>query len=260
MLSSGEAFSKAEDLARSALGIDPQLAVAHLSMARVKANTWDFAGALNEIQKSLDLDPNLAEAHVLLAYHYQWRLEKEKGRAEMEKALELDPQSTIIQQYAGTFYLYDGQLEKAVGFYRKVLAKNPASEHSQGNLGLSYVRMGMYDDGIREIKKAAESSNLFSPSRSTDLVYAYAKAGRNNEARELIREMLKFYEEHHSGAASLAFAFAAVGETDRAFEWLETAYADRSGYLQGIAVDFSFEELHSDPRFKAFITKLGLAA
>ena len=47
----------------------------------------------------------------------------------------------------------------------------------------------------------------------------------------------------------IAATYAGLGEKDRAFEWLEKAYDERSDWLVNLKVEQRFEGLRSDPRF-----------
>lgn len=257
MMPAMEALMKAEKMAKRALELDESLAEAHYEMGRVLENAWDFVGSVKEQQRALELNPNLASAHVQLAFNYEHSWQSDKGILEIQKALELDPQSTVILQYAATFYLYTGQPDKAIELYKKILELDPAAAHSRGNLGLCYVKKGLYDAGIKEIKRASEMSKVFDSGKFSDLVYGLSRAGRIDEAKKVISEMLRYYEQHHLGTASIACAYAALGDKDKAFEWLETAYREHSGYLISVSSDFGFEDLHSDPRFLAFMKKMG---
>ncbi len=57
---------------------------------------------------------------------------------------------------------------------------------------------------------------------------------------------------------TLAFIYAGLGETDRTFEMLENAYNNREETLIFIKIDTEFNNLHSDPRFKALLKKNGV--
>jgi serine/threonine protein kinase len=50
------------------------------------------------------------------------------------------------------------------------------------------------------------------------------------------------------------------GEADRAFEWLEHAYAQRDGGLTGTKASQRLRSLHGDTRWGAFLKKMGLGA
>jgi hypothetical protein len=51
-------------------------------------------------------------------------------------------------------------------------------------------------------------------------------------------------------AYAIALIYAGLGENDRAFDWLQKAYADRSTSMAYFNVDPELSSLHSDPRFQ----------
>ena len=53
--------------------------------------------------------------------------------------------------------------------------------------------------------------------------------------------------------------YAARGEADHAFDWLERAYVQRDPGLAEMKPDPLFRSLHADPRWDAFLRKMGLA-
>ncbi|MDH4198126.1 MAG: hypothetical protein OEW05_11995 [Candidatus Aminicenantes bacterium] len=57
-------------------------------------------------------------------------------------------------------------------------------------------------------------------------------------------------------ATCLAFGFAALGDLDSAFEWLETAVRERDSMV--VVVNVYGQSLARDPRFGAFLDRLGL--
>lgn len=56
----------------------------------------------------------------------------------------------------------------------------------------------------------------------------------------------------------IAAIHVALGDKDQAFESLEKAYEERSGWLSRLKVDPIFEDLHSDPRFTNLGQRIGL--
>jgi len=61
-----------------------------------------------------------------------------------------------------------------------------------------------------------------------------------------------------NAAYQIAEVYAWRGEPDKAFEWLERAYVQNDGGLTCIKADPLMKPLQSDPRFAAFLRKLGL--
>jgi len=76
------------------------------------------------------------------------------------------------------------------------------------------------------------------------------------EADRALRELTEKYAVE--AAAQIAEVHAVRGEIDRAFEWLERAYAQRDAALPGMKLTPSYRTLHGDPRWAAFLRKMGL--
>jgi hypothetical protein len=57
---------------------------------------------------------------------------------------------------------------------------------------------------------------------------------------------------------SLALVHASLGDKDKAFEYLDQAYQSRSSEMGELLINFWLHNLHSDPRFEALKTKMGL--
>jgi hypothetical protein len=55
----------------------------------------------------------------------------------------------------------------------------------------------------------------------------------------------------------VAEIYAHLGDTEAAFQWLEKAYPERDGFLVGMH-DPRWQPLHSDPRYKDLVQRVGL--
>lgn len=251
-----EAYSKAEEYALRALELDESLAEAHVSRSYTLWNKYDFAARDAELERALALDPNSAEAHLLLADGWNLRGRWDKALPEIEKALELDPLSVRTAGDAGTSYLYYGQYDRAIQLLTEAVELDPKNSFYLNNLGLAHIRQGRIDEGLEEVQRAAGMSDF---PETRDLAYAYVKAGRPEEARALLSRLLQSREGGRAYPMRLAGVYSVLGEKEKAFEWLEMAYEERSGYLPAIASDFVFDSLRDDPRFLALLKKMNLA-
>ncbi len=64
--------------------------------------------------------------------------------------------------------------------------------------------------------------------------------------------------QRYAVAFNLALIYASLNDKDKALEWLEKAYEDRSTMLIWIKVNPRLENLRSEPRFKAVVKRMGL--
>ena len=76
---------------------------------------------------------------------------------------------------------------------------------------------------------------------------------------ETLEKILELRKNTHVPEYYIALAYAAVGEDDRAFEWLEEAYKSRDEGLLYAPVDPSWDRLRDDPRLIAMMARVGLA-
>jgi hypothetical protein len=89
--------------------------------------------------------------------------------------------------------------------------------------------------------------------------YAYAASGQRDKTQQILHE-LKEKERKGEGREETVIArlYAALGEQDQAFGWLQEACERREGELALVKTDPTFRSLHSDPRFVALLRRMGL--
>jgi Tfp pilus assembly protein PilF len=92
------------------------------------------------------------------------------------------------------------------------------------------------------------------------LLLCYLKQGDRGKAERTLAEMLEDRKRLPVSATCLAWGFAALGDFDSAFEWLETAVRERDSVtvIVHVYTEFTVPELAADPRFGAFLDRLGL--
>ena len=260
VIPSEEAGRKVEAAARKALDLDPNLAQAHLAMATVGVARpgTPIDESHRAIRRAIELDPNLSEAHVALAtFLTVTGGDSQEARRALERALELDPLSTLILSAAATTYLYQlRDVERAIPIFERVLRMDPTLTYARNNLGLCHVLHGEVDQGIAEIRESVRRDPGFSATQRADLVFALVRAGRYDEARDVVNELLEHHRTQRTGAAALGLCYARLGDLDRAFEWLETAHQEQAAYLKTLPWELGLERLREDPRYARLLNKL----
>jgi hypothetical protein len=79
----------------------------------------------------------------------------------------------------------------------------------------------------------------------------------NSEASNAALQELIEWDGNQAWAYRVAMVHAYRGEIDRAFEELDRAFDNRENYLPGNLFDPLFDNLHDDPRWPAFVDKMG---
>jgi len=255
-----DAAQKKKSAAIKALQIDDRLAEAHTSLANILfQNYWDWPAAEKEFKRAIALNPGYATNHHWYAQFLAAMGRHQESLEESKLAQELDPFSLIIN--AGWAYrLYHArQYVEAVEQCQKTLKLDPSFAVARWYLGLAYEGQGMYSQAISEFENALRLPGLFRHSMISSLGHASAKAGRKGEAQKLIAELKELSKRQYVAPLDIAIIHLGLGEKDRAFEWLETAYRERNQNLIFLKADPRFDDLRSDPRFTDLVRRVGLA-
>ncbi len=89
------------------------------------------------------------------------------------------------------------------------------------------------------------------------LGHAYALAGQTAEARAILAELLRRRETNYVSAFDLAVLYAGLGEKQRALDWLEKAYEERSAFLIYMTWEPRLDLLRHEPRFLDIVRRVG---
>ena len=68
----------------------------------------------------------------------------------------------------------------------------------------AYVGKGLIEEGISEIKMAIEISKGKVSNWISDLAWAYAKAGKIDEVRNILADLLRINEQNHKSETEIA--------------------------------------------------------
>jgi tetratricopeptide (TPR) repeat protein len=123
-------------------------------------------------------------------------------------------------------------------------------------LALTYMRLG----NPSEAGAMLESAKELAGGKEEPLAWfahVYAASGQRAEALRALSQLNLQAEQDYVPAYVFAVIYAALGELDEAFVWLNKACEDRSGWMIFIAVDPVFEALQSDMRFTHLLRGLG---
>ncbi len=250
-------YKESHDAALKAIQLDESLSEAHTALANVLLYyNWNFQESKKEYQRALQLNPNNAEALLGYALFLGALGRQDDSIAEFERAIQLDPLTLPLKGNAGIIYAQAGRYDQAISQFRSMLILHPNSmAHSL--LGMAYVLKGDATQGIAELRRGAELSNG-EPFLIAQLAWAYDRIGKRDEALKLLQEVKAHSKERPVTAFVMARLYAAVGEKDQAFVWLQKAEQERAGGMVLLRNDFFFENLHGDLRFNELLRRIGL--
>ena len=89
------------------------------------------------------------------------------------------------------------------------------------------------------------------------LGYGYAVTGRPADALKILQRFDEMEKRRYVSRAARVYVYAGLGDKDKAFEWLEKAYQERSDALAWFRKEPESKSLRSDPRFDVLMRKIG---
>jgi DNA-binding winged helix-turn-helix (wHTH) protein/Tfp pilus assembly protein PilF len=281
-------FEKAIDHYRRAIALDPEYADAYAGLAmalgflnhpadaRVAANNAlrldpaqpelraflalerlhrDFNPELSrqEFERAAVLGPDNAIVHHWYAFYFSYTGQHDRAVQAIRRAHSLDPLSLIISTDVGVILLWAGRFEEAEAELRKVLDLDPRYWNAHLYLALTYEQQGRYEEALAEWRSLGHF---------VAEVPVLVRLGREEEARAVVAEELERIASdpaYAGNATHLIQAYAALGEREQAFDWMERAFIRRHADLMTLGVDRRFNPLRSDPRYEEMLTRLNLS-
>jgi len=284
-------FEEAVQLLTRALAIDPKYAEAWVELGRVRTNqvgqnfvsgSEAFPAARAAAERALQIDPTLARALSNLgwiAMYSDWDF-AEAARL-IEKALRLEPgNASVLNAYAvlhGAF----GRRDAMIGYYKEALVTDPVAMSVLGNLAGAYLTTDTGQtrslvERIREVQPDSMSvriltgfaeqfdgnaevalemfNELDGVPRAWGRALALWDLGRDEESDAAIEEMAAF----GADPVQIATVYAYRDDHDQTFGWLERGYEEHDDSLVEVRM-FAMENVHDDPRWEAFLEKLGVS-
>jgi tetratricopeptide (TPR) repeat protein len=253
-----DAYPLARTAALKALALDDALAEAHNSMAAINADYyWDWVEADRHFKRAVALNPNYDTALRFYSGYLACMGRIEEALTLARRAQRLDPASAGTQMNVGVILYFARRYDDAVVAIKEALDLAPDFGPAYVMLGRIYVAKGMPDRAVAELERARGLMGR-RPDVLTPYAYALARAGRQREARAMLDGLREIAKPRTPAPFRIAMVHIALGETDRAFEWLEKAIDARDWQMGLLNVEPAFDPLRSDQGFAALVERVGL--
>ncbi|GAC1701789.1 MAG: hypothetical protein NVS9B4_05760 [Candidatus Acidiferrum sp.] len=251
---------KARAAALKALELDDSLAEAQTSLATVRFNyDWDWAGAARGFQRSIELNPSYATAYQRYSLYLIAMGRTEESLTQMNRARDFDPLSISMNFSLGWRLYMARQYDRAIEQLHNTLDMDPNFALARLVLGQAYEQKGYYQQATVELQKAVSISHDSAPMLGS-LGHALGVAGNKTEAEKVLGQLLALDQSKKQYVSPFYISLVYVGlhENEKAMDWLEKAYEDRSNAIIFLKVDPDFDGLRSNPRFDALLRRLVL--
>jgi len=252
-------FSRAEECARKALALAPELAEAHVSLGYVDYAQARFANAERQARRALELNPNCVMAHHYLALYLLTSGRFADALAENDRARQLDPFSFPVAVMRGVILMCLHEYAHAREQFTAAAEFNPQSPGPHGMLALVYWMERNAPEALSEERKSQVLAS--SPERlriQEEVAAVYAKSGFMAASQRWAQLKERAYHGDDEEAYDIASQYAMAGDGEKALEWLHRASVTKhSGNWFALRTP-AFDFIRGDPRYKDLMRRVGL--
>jgi eukaryotic-like serine/threonine-protein kinase len=254
-----DAFPKAKAAALRALALDSTLVEVHVSLGFIaQFYDWDFATAGREFDQALRIDPRYAEAHLFRGWYFVASNRMDDAVGEVRTAVRLDPFSQVNNIRLASVLYYARRYDEALAQARRTLELDSTWFQGGVELARAYLGLGRCAESLAALEHSPEVGAAGLRGFSG---YAYARCGRQAQAKaELEHLVAEAREGQYVTHFAPAMIRAGLGEQDRAFAELDSAYAERSWAMFTLRADPAFDGVRADPRFTRLLKRVGLVS
>lgn len=258
-LSPSEAALKAKPAAERALALEDSLAEAHRSLAVINVSfEWDLVSGEREYRRALELSPASGELRAMHAYCLTYLHRFDEALAEVDQARQLEPESILVAGYNAMILMFGRRYPEALDECRRCLELDPTFATAEWIRTQVYTVLRDHQSAIEASERALALTRRRSFYLSASGV-ARAAAGQRAEAERVIDELIGRSGTEYLSPLWIADITTQLGDADRAFEWLEKAFAARTQALISLGVSPLYDPLRADKRFADLLRRIGVA-
>jgi adenylate cyclase len=233
-------------------GMDPASPEAHYVAGQVEVGWgWDWAKAKEELDTALELGMH-DDGFAVGSRSYLDLVQGDPAAAARRSlaAAEALPDDPILVEMAGLYLIFAGESERAIEISEPWVTKEPLHFFPPMVCGMAYAMLGEAEKALSLLARAREVSHK-APLGEVQLIRVLKLLGRDDEAAQLVSELLARSEREHISGYILAASLLMAGDEERSFDELERALEERDPILTAIGGIPQWRAWYGHPRFRA---------
>jgi TolB-like protein/class 3 adenylate cyclase/tetratricopeptide (TPR) repeat protein len=251
---SAEAYTKARAAAQKSIRIHEQEPIAHKIMAYVHLYyDWNWEAAISEYNKAIQYgldDPD----HFITFYDMFVEQNYEHAIQVAQQILDDDPLEMQHHWHLGLCYYLSGQFEEATISFNGALELDPNYSEGYRWKGAALSAMGKHDEAILSIERALEITHGEGPA-FLDLLMAKINKGEKDKVFKILNQLIDSGE--YGDPMLPAVLFTQLGHLDKACQWLEQSYRERSLFIITLKAHNLWDPLRESPCFIEIFKQMG---
>ncbi len=248
-----DTFPQARSAVDRALELAPELGEAYASLGHIKMQyEHDWSGAERAYRRAIELSPTFPRGPQWYGLLLGCQGRFEESIAQLRRSQELEPAQPIYSALIGMVLMYQRRYDDAIEQLQLTLEMDPNFPTVNTYLAAAYLRHGDYERAMEHLARA----RTLAPGSQGYLGQIHALSGRRAAALQEIERLMALSKQRYVSAYDIATIYAALGEADKTFEWLDRAFEERSPLIAWLRWDAVFDGIRSDARYAALATRL----
>jgi Tfp pilus assembly protein PilF len=252
---------RAQDFARQAVELDPQLAQAHAVLGYAAfTQDWDFSQGERELRYAIRIDPTQADYRDWLSVLLTDQGRFDEGLGQLALAHADDPHWPSVYAMEGLMAVYARRDSTAIAAAKKYVDLLPGLPLAHNTLAWVYFQAGKYEDAIAEWRQMALLQN---DEARVSLEDEGMSALKTKGIRAYALLHLNAIKSNRGVSQKNDFVpaewYACAGKHEEAIAELARMASSHDSYMLGIAVNPLFDSFHHDAQFLRLLAKVGLA-
>ena len=246
-------MEKGRAAVRRALDLDPMQADAHQAFAfLLLCYDWDFENADTEFRRSVELDPNNASAWQMFAISRIAAGDVAQAIEFGSRAARLAPEALIVSASLAWILYFARRYSDALTEVGRAMRRDRAFWRTYFHSAWCHLQLGNYDKAVDAMETAVALNDY--PGTRASLAHVYARAGRTQQAADLVASVLG--GDRYASQYWLAIASVGLGDHATALAALERACATREWFLIFLNCEPMFDPLRGDRRFRSIAERV----
>jgi len=247
----GVGYANARAAAERAIALDPKLPEGYLTLGMARFQyEFDLAAAAEMIGTAHELDPNNATMLQMAGHLALSTGTPADAGTYYARAAEQDPLNMLPRRFLAKALYYENRLAEAETTLHGIIELNPQFPAPHYLLGTVLLARDEPNAALAAIE--AEPSPRW---KSFGLPLVYRALDREPESQQALATLVA----NSAGCEfQVAETYAYLGESDKAFHWLEEARVHHDPGALHVRGDPLLRTLVTDPRYPAFLRKMKL--
>lgn len=248
----------AKQAAERAIQIDPTLAEGYAALGFAAIGfelDWEKSERL--FLQAIELNPNSITANFWYIAVLTQSRRFDKSIEQLKIVLELDPGSLLAEHMVAWVLYHSRRYEESSAAYLKMLKDAPNYAWGLQTYSWALRQLGNYSEAISYAQRAVDVTSE-NPMYLAALAAAYADAGELEKTWEIMAQLDEIAKTRFVSEYMIALVYCALGDKDKAFEYLEKSLAARDGWMNWLGVEPQLDILRTDPRYEDLLRRSGL--